>query len=165
MARMTDIKVEEFFKSYLAHPSHIQHARGGREKYEFDIKIRERVEIPDRVREELSSKELQEWFDGEAEGRLRDYAEWLKRIYPWIENWFVAGRSGGWLVISTTDPVADEWNMRRVRKRLEDLQGIEERLEQAMDRFIRDMESEDWWVGAGAVGPDYTKSVKHWRPE
>lgn len=138
------------------------------EAYEFNIKIR-RVDIPDEVRERLSSDNIEVVYNEESDIRLGDFVEGIKEGFPWIRNWTQAGRSGGWLVIFPEDGVFDEYgklvDLRKAKARLRNLNKIYDLLNKAKGDLIRDMQSREWWADRFPKAFRIPPGVKEWRPE
>ena len=101
--------------------------------------------------------------ESESGGALEFLVDHILHNYEWAEDWYQSGRSGGWLVVSANDPVTDDWNMRRVRSRVKDLMEITNLIDEARNKLIRDLESEDWWSKNWGLPWDEEKSVKNWR--
>lgn len=123
----------------------------GREAYDFNIKIR-KLDIPDSVRASMSAREIDEIFENESEDRLRSFADDLLWGFPWMEGWGQTGRSGGWLTVTTQEPVLDEgpeWpspeSLKAARKRLADLDSIRTVVNNAVSEFERELETEAFW--------------------
>lgn len=163
MAKRTAEEVESILRGYLARRDH--GGRVGLEKYEFDIKIPQRIVIPPRAIEFFGQEMVDDLVDSEPQGRLEILVADILRNYGWAEDWYQSGRSGGWLVISTNEPVTDDWDMRLARGRIKDLMEITNLIDEARKRLIRDLESEDWWVENEGLPWDQEKSVKSWRPK
>lgn len=163
MAKMTAEQVERAIRGYLATKDH--GGAVGLEKYQFNIKIRQRINVHPRAIDFFGQEKVGGVFYAESQIRVEALARNILHKYGWTEDWYQAGRSGGWLVVSTDAPVTDDWNMRRVRARLRDLTDISEYIDDARDQFIRDMESEEWWELNEGLPWNREKSVKHWRPE
>lgn len=71
----------------------------GKEAYEFNIKCA------------ISGAD---WVDSDEyyyqlRSELEDYISDLKEKYSWIKECFTAGRSGGWLVLTTYDRILEDW--------------------------------------------------------
>lgn len=167
---MSKEEVEEELRKYL---SVHERAGPGGEMYDFNIKIR-RIDVPDVVRE------FKGWTEEEVSGQvgaymqhvLQDFAEVIEERYGWIEGWQQAGRMGGWLVLSTDEPVLDESGripfdvegeskravsreLAPARKRLRDLREIEGLVDRAKRDIVKELEDPRWW----GITP------KDWRPK
>lgn len=133
------------------------------EAYEIDIRIH-RVDIPDYVRAAMDEASIGSIVSDAMRVALMDFAEGLTEDYPWIRTWAQEGRSGGWLVLYTDDPVLDYEgnvpNARKAQKRLRDLSEIHRRQNRAEHAFRRLMENPDFWDGFGLPGP----RRQDWRP-
>jgi len=105
------------------------------EIYDFNIKLPV-IRVPQSIRDKVSEGRLSEFFNFAMEHDLEAFTEGLKTDYPWIVEWGQQGRSGGWLVLVSKDPVRDEWgevpDLRRARKRLRDLEKIESEIRESM---------------------------------
>lgn len=159
--------IEKRIHKYLSR--HIR-TRFGEEAYDFNIKMLMRIEIPDLVlpAKGWSQSELNDFVETLMVDQLKEFADELKNSYPWIKNWFQEGRTGGWLVLVTDEPVLNEYGkisesgdprersefLSAARKRLKDLETIETKVDDAKAALVRDLESPEWWD----IGP------KEWRP-
>jgi len=148
--RMTAEQLERELHRYL---SRHHRPREGEEAYDFDIKIRRRVHVPESVRHAKgwSESELGDFIEQVMVDRLKEFAEELKRKYDWIGDWFQEGRSGGWLVLVTREPVGDEYgrltveDRHAVEKRLRDLDEISELVDLGIRELVGHLESRNWW--------------------
>ncbi len=119
----------------------------GKEAYEFNIKCSAK-------RAPWVEDEWQEYNEA-MYSQLEYFVEGLKEDFSWIEECFTAGRSGGWLVITTYDRVYDDWeesdrlmNGKETVKRANDLRKIKNRLRKAI-YWLENMtveECEDFWA-------------------
>lgn len=133
------------------------------EAYEVDIKMH-RIDIPDYVREAISQDRIDEIVAEAMDNALESFSDSLLEAYPWLRNWAKEGRSGGWLVLYTDDPVLDDRgdvvNARKARKRLRDLAEIHRRRNRAQHDFRSLMQEPDFWYDHGVTGP----RRQDWRP-
>lgn len=168
---MSKDEVEKEIQGYLS--TH-ERLRSGGEMYDFDIKIQRRINIPDVVREikDWTESELSDHVESAMAEFLKDFVMALMERYPWIAEWAQSGRSGGWLVLRTENPVLDEYGrilfdvegeskravsqaLAPARKRLRALREIEGLVDRAKRDLVRDLESAVWW----GITP------KDWRPK
>ena len=84
------------------------HAKEGYDWYEFNIKMHGYDFRADWMDDYTISDDL--WWN-ELHISLENIVEGLKEKYDWIEDWFQAGRMGGWLVLQSDGLVArsEEW--------------------------------------------------------
>lgn len=179
MARgSSDTKKELLEKQFRGYLSKHNEARGaGAEVYEFNIKMR-RFNIPNIVYQLEDQDAIEDTVATEQEERLSAFGDELADAYPWISKWGVAGRSGGWLVVGSDEPVLDDHgkipdgedessesrriklaraNIATAEKRLDDLIEIENLLKEAKRKLVKDFSSMDWW----GLGPhDWTPRAK-----
>lgn len=135
-------KVAKALEKYLS-----SHQRYG-EAYDFNIKLR-RIDIPDEVRKRLPERVINQYVDDLAQSDIEAFMDGLKHDYPWIEGWRQEGRSGGWLTIVPEAGAMDEYgrieDLRYAKKRLSDLEEIEEQVKSAKKAHVADLESKAWW--------------------
>lgn len=155
--------LEKSFSKFMVDKDHYR-PEGGDEAYEFNIKI-QKISIDPLVRKLKSPKEIDEAVQAEFQDELVAFAEDLKNIYPWIKGWAQGGRSGGWLILITNEPVlTDNWELPRTHwhdagpqewmpekalkpalKRLDDLRSIEQLVKEGIKTLKHDLEGQDWW--------------------
>jgi len=104
-----------------------------KDHYEFDIKMlrgiyqkwMDKYPIPDEVYGETLAFEL------------TDFADNLKSLYDWIEDWFQVGRSGGWLVLEADPTVldAEEWyyNMPENVQDIENMRWVQQEVDEEIE--------------------------------
>lgn len=117
----------------------------GEEAYDFNIKI-QKVWIPDKVREAYPEIEIEAKYNERAQLGLQDLVDDLKYKYDWIRDTWQEGRSGGWLVLVTPDPVfIDGIRLGAPRKRIKELREIDEIVTKAKKELVKDLENEGYW--------------------
>jgi len=145
--------------------------KSGTDSYAFDIKVH-RVDIPDKVSDRIGSEEIQEIYENEAGFTIGNLIDSLRTRFPWIENIRVEGRSGGWLVLDAEDSVVERDRegylvaTPEALKRLDELEGIADIIEEEKRNFIGRLGSYAWW---SETFPSLLNWVppgkKEWRPD
>ena len=118
----------------------------GKEAYEFNIKCCIKV-AP--------------WMDGNwraydtrIEDELYDFVSFIKGEFEWIEEVLTAGRSGGWLVITTYDRIFEDWedsdcivNDEEIIERANQLYFIEQDIKKRIEwlESMSQEEAEEYW--------------------
>lgn len=149
--------VERALSQYL---SRHHYPRSGLEAYDFNIKMG-LIDVPSKVREHYSEAEVNDRLEAEMVVRLKDFGEYLTEDFPWIRGWLQEGRSGGWLVVETDDPMLNDDlevnHLGRARKRVRELRQISIRIREEQLGLEGDIESLEWW--------GIPSSVKDWSPK
>jgi hypothetical protein len=116
-----------------------------------------KINIPDSVREKLSEEEINSMVEDYTKDTLDSFMEDLKGHYKWIDDIGLAGRSGGWLVMSDSDAVystIDSGNfdedeekeaVKTAKARLSDLEEIAEHVKTEKLKYIKTLQNKDTW--------------------
>lgn len=136
--------------------------------FEFDIKLRF-LHLPEEVREFLDDETIYDIFMDESRIRLELLIGELKEKYDWIEDIFIEGRSGGWLVIvpkydlyeefiediypafvdfdsMDEEDLEDFFDMIRGQKKIfDDLAKIESKISKELKFFENELNNIDFW--------------------
>jgi len=115
--------------------------RHGAETIEFNIKLYS-IDIPDKVREELSEEEINDIFWMESTDRIEIFGEYLKNKYDFIEEWYIEGRMGGWFCITPDlsdiqDNLIDIFNFYEEIEELEDDEYMQKYTEDILNLISR----------------------------
>lgn len=118
----------------------------GKEAYEFNIKCC--IQTAPWVKDDWDSYYMQ------LEHELFDFICFLKDTFDWIGECFTAGRSGGWLVITTRDRVFENWEdsdfimkVPDIIRRANELKAISDYIKQSIHELenMTPEEAEDYW--------------------
>ena len=134
------------FRGSNAHFFNSHISNRGKEAYEFNIKCC--ISSAPWVEENWNA------YNTKMKDELVDYVYFLKDEFSWIEECFTAGRSGGWLVITTYERVFEDWedsdfimNNEEVIKRANDLYFIENDIKEKIKKLesMSEEEAEEYW--------------------
>lgn len=158
-ARMSREEVEKWIKKYI---SGHHRPKAGEEAYEFNIKVR-RIDVPEIAHHKFTNAEIDQQVQTAMAGRLGAFVADLMEDYPWIENWGQEGRTGGWLVLITHEPVIDLYDeiqkseLVSARNRLKDLFEIDNSIRENIKSMQQEFSSLKWW----GIGPlDWLPGMK-----
>ena len=99
---MSHGKIERDVEARL-HKYLVSHSGDG-EAYRFNIKMYG-IRLPKKMEETLSSPAQWDLTERAMQEALEMFVEELMQNYEWISGWRQEGRSNGWLVLETNDPV------------------------------------------------------------
>lgn len=143
-------------EEYKATGDHIRDVSRNHDGYQFNVKVM-RINIPDSVREKLSEDRINELVKDYTEDILDSFMKSLKGQYKWIGDIGLAGRSGGWLVMSDDDAIystiddgrhdddEEKEIIKTAKSRLSDLEEIDERVKKEKSEYIKTLQSKDVW--------------------
>ena len=143
-------------EEYKATGEHIRDVSRNHDGYQFNIKVM-KINIPNFVREKLSEEKINSMVEDYTKDMLDSFMEALKGHYKWIDDIGLAGRSGGWLVMSDSDAVystidngrydedEEKAAIKTAKARLSDLEEIGERVKTEKSKYIKTLQSKDAW--------------------
>lgn len=156
-------KLEKGLSRFMSRHTRDISLREGQEAYDFNIKV-QKIDIPDIVRQLKSASEIDDVAETQMRARLTIFADALVETYPWVDDWYTTGRSGGWLTLVTDEPVlTDNWEIPRTdvpegpkewapahvlgvaARRLRELEDINLKIQDGISELIFDLESPSWW--------------------
>ena len=125
------------------HESHISNR--GKEAYEFNIKCL--IKTAPWVIDDYES------YNEQMEYELTDAVSVFKTKFKWIKECLTAGRSGGWLVITTYDRAFEDWGNQAILKgkdliqRANELTFISKYIEDTIRKLenMSNEEAEEYW--------------------
>lgn len=124
--------------------------QGHGEAYDFNIKMRN-ISAPEVLRRVMTADEVDIRLEIAAADRLRDFVDMMRGVFPWVQDGYPTGRSGGWLTVIvkpgwTVFKTDDELTtLKEARRRLHDVEWIAQKLEREKRNLIRDAATNDFW--------------------
>lgn len=144
--KMTRLEVEH---ELLRHRS--RHYEGPAEAYDFNIKVYN-ISPPAVLRRVMSAEEAENRLQNGMAARLRDFIDMVQGTFTWVSQAYQTGRSGGWLtvlakpgyeVFGSDDTITSR--MTDARRRLFDVEWIDQKLEREKRNLVRDAAEPDFW--------------------
>jgi hypothetical protein len=152
------------------------HARDSKNMVEFSIKMH-RIDIPQDVLDKAEklgvTDQLDHYFWEELPDQLKFFVEWLQEDFPFIEDYYQEGRSGGWLLLklSSLDGLIEDIEFtekdyinlnlnpgeirpaiklikdstRSIENRIRDIYKIAKRVEKSKTSLAKEMSSPEYW--------------------
>lgn len=155
--RMSKADLEKHLKDYL------YGSGDGDEEYRFNIRMRS-AWLPDEIVKKLTPSQQDDLLSGTYREALEMFMDEVRQNYKWVSGWRQDGRSGGWLVIGTSDPVLDQYgripehesekggpkdwsplSTAAARQRIKDLDEIDTQLRADKKMLAEDMLSMKFW--------------------
>jgi hypothetical protein len=147
---MTRQEVEHGLLQYRSR-HYDNHLHSPAEAYDFNIKIRN-INPPAVLRQVMSAEEVDIRWETEVGERLQSFMEMIRGTFNWVSLTYQMGRSGGWLTVvakpelEVIDPDGTiTARMTVARRRLSDVQWIEQKLEREKRNLVRDAAGTDFW--------------------
>ena len=128
-----------------------RHTEGPAEAYDFNIKIYG-LRPPEGLHRLMTPDEVDERFQIETATRLGEFVDMLRSVFPWVLDAYPTGRMGGWLtvIVKPGEEVFDSRDELRTvtgaRRRLFDVEVIEQKIEREKRNLARDAAENDFWA-------------------